>query len=228
MEIHNLVEDVVLRMVDEISQEEANQTGKEYLLSPQCKTDLACFVLNRIPQYYVTSGRGMVHTEKAFKENPQLRVDIVTLIHEGVQRIDVVRRPYYDAPLEEKAHAGPAYYIPTIKGKLLKCTTFEPIQGVSVEFCLEDQLVPMIDKRWQNPFFLDEKLEGSFLFLPRPIPAETLGSRKVFEFEIQVEDEKFEPFHHYFKIELVAEEEAEPSPWKNPDYKLPELFLIPK
>jgi hypothetical protein len=33
MEIHNLVEDVVLRMVDEISKEEANQTGKEYLLS---------------------------------------------------------------------------------------------------------------------------------------------------------------------------------------------------
>ncbi len=228
MEIHNLMEDIVLRMVDEILQEESKKKEIEYLLSPQCRMDLACYVLNRIPQYYVTSGRGMAHTERALKENPQLRVDIVTLIHEGLKRIETVKRPYYDAPLEAKSIEGPAFFLPTIKGKLLNCTNFEPVQGVSIELCWENELLPMIDKRWQNPFFLDEKLEGTFLFLPRPVQASKAGEQRTFELEIRVEDDRFEPFHHYFKIEAVAEEDLEANPWKNPDYKLPELFLIPK
>ena len=228
MEIHNLMEDIVLRMVDNVLKEEATQRGKEYLLSPQCRMDLSCFVLNRIPQFYVTSGRGMAHTERALKENPQLRVDILTLIHEGLKRIETVKRPYYDTPLEAKFLQGPAFYIPTIKGKMLNCTNFEPVQGVAIELRWEEELLPMIDKRWQNPFFLDEKLEGTFLFLPSPIPARKGGEQKTFELEIRVQDDLFEPFHHYFKLEMVAEEEGDANPWKNPDYKLPELFLIPK
>ncbi|MFQ3621532.1 MAG: late competence development ComFB family protein [Spirochaetales bacterium] len=227
MEIHNLMEDLVLRMVEEVASEKAKETGKEYFQSPQCRMDLACFVLNRIPQYYVTSGRGMAHTEKALKENPQLKVDIVTLIHEGLKRIETVRRPYYDSPLDQKATSGPAFYLPTIKGKLLNCLNFEPIQGVSIELLLENELLPMIDKRWQNPFVLDEKLEGTFLFLPAPLPAFKTGEEKTLELEIRVQDPRFEPFHHFFKLRVVAEEENESNPWKNPDYKLPELFLIP-
>lgn len=227
MEIHNIMEDIVLRMVDEVLQEES-KNGKEYLLIPQCRMDLACFVLNRIPQYYVTSGRGMAHTERALKENPQLHVDIVTLIHEGLKRIETVRRPYYDTPLKAKSFEGPVFSLPTIKGKLLNCTNFEPIQGVSIELRWEDKLMPMIDNRWQNPFFLDEKLEGTFIFLPSPIPARKPGEQKTFELELRVQNDLFEPFHHYFKLERVAEEEIETNPWKNPDFKLPELFLIPK
>ncbi|MCX7787946.1 MAG: late competence development ComFB family protein [Spirochaetes bacterium] len=228
MEIHNLMEDIVFRMVDEVLQEESKQKEKEYLMSPQCRMDLVCFVLNRIPQYYVTSGRGMAHTERTLKENPQLRVDIVTLIHEGLKRIETVRRPYYDTPLKSRLIEGPVFILPTIKGKLLNCTNFEPIQGVSIELRWEDDLLPMIDNRWQNPFYLDAKLEGTFLFLPSPIPATKPGEQRTFELEIRVQDDRFEPFHHYFKIELVAEEEMEAIPWKNPDHKLPELFLIPK
>ncbi|GAB4365108.1 MAG: late competence development ComFB family protein [Spirochaetales bacterium] len=226
MEIHNLMEDIVLRMVDEVLQEEAKKPGKEYLLSPQCRLDLACFILNRIPQYYVTSGRGMAHTVRALKENPQLHVDIVTLIHEGLNRVETVRRPYYDTPMEERSAQGPAFHIPTIKGKLLNCTNFEPVRDVYVELRLDGEILPMIDERWQNPFFLDGKLEGTFIFLPRPVPASRLGEKKSFELEIRVENDRFEPFHHFLKIDLVAVEEG--NPWKNPDYKLPELFLIPR
>jgi competence protein ComFB len=228
MEIHNLMEDLVLKTVEEICNEESKTTEYEHPGSANRRMDIACFVLNRIPQYYVTSGRGMAHTERSINDNPQLRVDIVTLIHEGIKRVSSIERPYYAEDTTRDAPKGPAFPFPAFKGRFLNCMSFEPIIGVSVKLLHEGKLVPMLDGRWQNPFILDSKLEGTFLFLPRPVKAKTGGEKKIFEFEIEAEDDRYEPFHHFFKFQNVAENEPDSGSRKFLDFRLPDLFLIPK
>lgn len=228
MEIHNLMEDLVLKTVEEICEEEGKKSGGTYCTSDQCRLDVACFVLNRVPQQYVSSGRGAAHAEKSLKENPQLMVDVVTLVHEGLKRVSHVQRPYYDKPGTESLPKGPAFCFPTIKGRLLNGTTFEPAHNAAVSLRMGGEPVAMIDGRWQNPFVLDPKIEGTFLFLPRPVEAVRQDEERTFELEVFVEDRVFEVFHHFFKITLTAEAEVDLMARKSVNYKLPDLYLVPK
>jgi competence protein ComFB len=222
------MEDLVLKTVDEICAEESKKSGEEYCTSPQCRLDVACFVLNRIPQQYVSSGRGAAHAEKMFQESPQLMVDVVTLVHEGLKRITHVQRPHYMAAEDAHPPTGPVFCFPTIKGRLLSCTTFEPVRNTAVVLLIDGEKAPMIDVCWQNPVFLDPKIEGTFLFLPRPLQTERTGEERTFECEIFVDDPVYEVFHHFFKIRLVSDTETDVLPRKNLDYKLPDLYLVPK
>jgi competence protein ComFB len=228
MEIHNLMEDLVLKTVDEIFSEEGKKSGESNRMSPQCRLDVACFVLNRVPPHYVSSGRGAAHAEKMFQENSQLTVDVVTLVHEGLKRITHVQRPHYSAGETARPPSGPVFGFPIIKGRLLSCTTFEPVRTASVELLIEGERAAMIDSCWQNPVALDPKIEGTILFLPRPWRAEKTGEERTFECEIFVDDPAYEVFHHFFKMHLASDIESEVLPRKSPDFKLPDLYLVPK
>jgi len=228
MEIHNLMEELVLKMVEEICNEEAKNPASAYCTSEECRVDVACFVLNRIPQYYVSSARGIAHSERAFKDNPQLMVDLVTLVHEGMKRVSHVQRPFYGAHEGGDVPAGPAFIFPTIKGRLLSCTTFEPAKEGMVSLLIAGEPAAMIDQRWQNPFPLDPKIEGSFLFLPRPLATARAGETRIFEFEIAVAEGLYEAFHHFSKIELVSEAEVDLVNRKGSDFKIADLYLVPK
>ena len=129
MEIHNLMEELVLKMVQDLCDEEEKKPGSIYCTSEQCRVDVACFVLNRIPQYYVSSARGIAHSERAFKENPQLVVDLVTLVHEGMKRVSHIQRPYYATPESGRIPQGPAFIFPTIKGRFLSCHHLRTYSG---------------------------------------------------------------------------------------------------
>lgn len=228
MEIHNLMEDLVVKTVQEICDEEERKAGEQGCTSPECRLDVTCFVLNRIPQQYVSSGRGAAHAEKTLKENPQLKVDIVTLAHKGLKRVSQVRRPYYESADTARPAEGPAFCFPVLKGRLLSCTTFAPIQGVAVSLRMDGEPVGMIDQRWQNPFPLDPKIEGTFLFYPRPEPADRAGMERLFELEIFVEDSAFETFHHFFKVGIVSEAVSDPLSRKTADHRIEDLYLVPK
>ena len=219
MEIRNLMEDLVIRIVQETCDDEETRRGTGGCPDPASRPDIACYVLNRIPQRYVSSGRGAAHAERSWNENPQLLVDITTLVNEGIHRVSRVRRPYYgqtpqaDSPGSPRPDApGPVFVFPVIKGRVLDCRTFAPLARGAVHLLAGGERVAMIDRRWQNPFALDPKIEGTFLFLPRPQEAEGPGERRLFDFEILVEDPDYEPLRHFFTIALSAG-----SPWPGPE-----------
>ena len=228
MEIHNLMEELVLKTVQDLCDEEEKKSGSVYCTSEQCRVDVACFVLNRIPQCYVSSARGIAHSERAFKDNPQIMVDLVTLVHEGMKRVSHIQRPFYSTPEGGRMPQGPAFVFPTIKGRFLSCTTFEPVTEGAVSLIYGGELAAMIDHRWQNPYSLDPKIEGSFLFLPLPLAAGKAGLSKSFEFEISVAEGKYEAFHHFIKMDLVSEPEVDFVNRKGTDYKIADLYLVPR
>ena len=72
MEVHNTVEDTVISKVDEIFHTlEKDETGKQYCFCNQCRTDVICYVLNRIPPFYIVSNRGASRTLKETFERQQ-------------------------------------------------------------------------------------------------------------------------------------------------------------
>ncbi len=233
MEIHNLMEDEVIRIVSEIADEDARTGAYGYATTPECQMDAACFVLNRIPQQYVTSGRGLTYLQNEFRENPQLAVDLVTLAHEGLRRVSTVQRSYYangsavDSPAQNPYDGSvPAHHFPAIRGRVFDCMTFAPVVGVEVWLKRDGAPAPMVNGRWQNPCGLVDSTAGSYMFWPAPVPATETGERKLFEFEVTVEESnEYEAFHHFFKLEATSSDFEDNTLRLTREYMLQDLFL---
>lgn len=231
MEIHNLMEDEVIRIIREIAEEDDRSQANGYCTSPECQMDAACFVLNRVPQQYVTSGRGLAHLQNEFRDNPQLGVDLVTLAHEGLRRVSTFQRSYYApsgiAQQDDNRGPGPAYHFPAIRGRLLDCLTFAPVVEVDVWLNQDGKPSEMVNGRWQNPYNIVENTAGSYLFWPAPVPAPGEGEKRMFDFEVTVpESNEFEVLHHFFKLEITASELDDRTLRLTRDYMLQDLFLV--
>jgi competence protein ComFB len=225
MEIRNLMEGIVERAVLEACEEEKRQ-GHAHT-TPECCTDVACFVLNRIPQHYISSSRGGAHGEKALSEDSQLKIDIMALAHEGFKRIASIQRSYYFKDADAPQMNGPVFVFPVIKGRLIDSGDFSAAKNVEVHLrTAEGGAVKMLDARWQNPFFLDEKISGNYLFLPCPLASSQPGEEKLFEFELCVDAKGFEPFKHFFKLALEARPGYDMAMGGVPDYRLHDFYLL--
>lgn len=232
MEIHNGTEDIVLRMVDEIC-DVIEQEGKadRPCTCYQCRLDTACYVLNRMAPRYVISSRGAVRVESEPIVRQQEDADVVSLIHEGLQRIAKSLRPHFEhnaarreapAPLE-----GPAYNLPTIMGRAFNGVNFEPLSDMEVTLFSGSKRAVMIDPNWQNPFRMIANTAGTFGFWPISEVAETAGLKRKFEFTVIVAGNGFEELRHFFEIEVVSEAKATGSFSMQRTYKLPDLYLFP-
>lgn len=222
------MEETVLRVVDEICDEDEAARSPRYCTTTECRMDAACYVLNRVPQRYVSSARGQAHTELDLARDQQLCVDLVTLAHEGLRRVTTVRRSFYGGEdTFVTSVTGPHYYLPTIKGRLLNGTTFELVTNVPVRLLCDDDPVSMLDSRWQNPYVIVENTAGTFLFWPAPVPAESQGIRQTFEFEIRVETAGFEPFRHFFTIARDSIAQIPDALEISGEHRLPDLYLLP-
>lgn len=229
MEIRNLMEDKVIQAVNEICDEEERAGHQRYCTTTQCRTDVTCYVLNRLPQRYVSSGRGFAYLETDFSNNTQLQVDIVATIHEGLRRVTEIQRSYYQSQPEPEAvplEARGVFYFPTIKGRLFHGLTFEPVRDVTIRILQEGRLMEMVDGRWPNPYQVVGNTPGTYLFWPKPIVSAGPKEKRCFEFCLEVADSRYEPFSHYFTLELESE-----IPRYNKDYikeyTVPDLFILP-
>lgn len=225
--IRNVLEDAVLRVVNQICDDDEASEQPHYLTTDECRMDVACFVLNRVPQRYVSSARGQAHIEQEIEQDQQLFVDLVTLSHEGLRRVTSVKRSFYgDAP-DAPAVTGPHYFFPTIKARLFDADTFAPMQQVLVTLLRDDHAVHMVDSRWENPYEVAAPTAGTAIFWPQPVQAPVDGETASFEFEIRVEHHGYQALHHFFTIERVATSEGMAALIATGEHRLPDLYLVP-
>jgi competence protein ComFB len=222
------MEETVLRIVDDVCNDDELTASRKYCTSADCRMDAACYVLNRIPQRYVSSQRGEAYTEQEIQHDEQLYADIVTLTHEALRRVSSVRRSFYgDGDVSVQRVLGPHFYMPMVKGRLLDGMGFEPVADVSVLLLLDDNPVPMLDSRWQNPYHLASNIAGTFVFWPEPVAADRDGVERRFEFEIRIDSVGFEPFKHYFAIDRTSITHTPDVLEMGGEHRLPDLYLLP-
>jgi len=236
MELHNLVEDEVIQIINEICDEQERSPTPAYETSPACRVDAACFVLNRVPPRYVSSARGFAHTMRDLAGNSQSRVDLVALAHEGLRRVSRNRRFYYGDPASLSSTSvggppaelsGPTFVFPVITGRILSGVTFEAADDLEVELRYQDKPIAMRDARWQNPFPISAWVGGTYSFLPYPFPADYDGQHGRFELALAVDDPRFESLRYYFSLHLVARN-YEAHEFRLEEYSLPDLFVLPR
>jgi competence protein ComFB len=231
MEIHNTVEDLVFAKVNEIFDSIEKNGNPDHICTCQhCRTDTACFVLNRTKPRYIVSNRGVARTELEPIEQQQKGADIITLIYEGMKQVNHNQRPFSrhtgvaeNTALSEK----PVFNIPTIIGRLFNGLNFAPMADIKIELRQDGKLVEMKDHNWQNPYHLVSHIEGTYTFWPRPIPADKAGIHKIFEFAIQIEEPGFERMYHIFNIPVLSELKTANSFSMGRTFKLPDIFMFP-
>jgi len=229
MKVHNLMEDIVLQKVNEICRDKKDASGEEYCTTDLCKLDIACFVLNRIPPKYVTSGRGLAHIEFTL-EDPQLDADITALVNEGFERIHKTKRGYYNTGTAQTASEaeGPYFNVPIIKGRIFSGTTFEPIDSITISLYSGDKLVPMKDSRWQNPFLITPGTPGTYTFWPEPEKAASQSAVQTFHFHLVTDENGFDSLNHFFEITVSAEKNLVQDMQLTRTYKVEDLYLFLK
>ncbi|MDR2717959.1 MAG: late competence development ComFB family protein [Treponema sp.] len=231
MEIHNVSEEVVFNSVNKIFEIIRKEGNKEGLcLCEQCKIDTMCYSLNRIMPHYIVSNRGMARMEQDWAGKQQVEADIAALVYKGLGVVNHNQRPtalHDETITENKVLTEPAFYIPTIIGRLFDGETFAPIAGVTVELRSNGELVPMRNRNWQNPFTLVTNTPGTYTFWPAPVPAHTLDVHGTFEYSLKIESPQYESLTHFFKIPAISSMlVAYSSVSMDRTFKLPDLYLF--
>ncbi|MDR0690189.1 MAG: late competence development ComFB family protein [Spirochaetaceae bacterium] len=232
MDVHNTSEDVVFKAIEEIcGMIEKDDAAHKICTCYQCRLDIACFVLNRIAPYYIISNRGAARVEQEAIGRQQLEADVVSLIHEGIKRVNHNQRPYsshteYSATAFPPADR-PVFNIPTIIGRLFNGINFEPMADIEIELYQEGELVNMKDKNWQNPFALVKHLNGVFTFWPEPVPAEKENMRRIFEYAIEINVPGMETLRHFFQIPVTSELKTIRSFSMTRTFKIQDLYMFP-
>jgi competence protein ComFB len=231
MRIHNLLEEIVIdKISDFLTAYRDKKTEEELAIVEEYKLDVACYVLNRIDPVYVVSGRGLAYLDIDYLEKLQRDADLVTLIHQGIERVLTVQRPHYDR--KKKARLGPVkgnfFNFPIIKGRLFNSLNFEPVFDLEVELLEQHERVPMIEETWPNPCPIVANTAGNFYFWPRPLPARTSVDKDRRELELAVRSDRFEEMHHFFTVELDAEEGVIDYFRVNKIMTLKDLYLVPR
>ena len=231
MEIHNVTEDIVLDAVNEIF-DEIEREGKSDRPCTcfQCRLDTACYALNRSVPRYVVSSRGVARAETDSIEKQQEEADVVSLIHEGLQKIAKSKRPHFEHQnRRDSPHlaVGPVFNFPTLVGRVFNGQNFEPLVDIDVFLLSEGKLTSMLDANFQNPYRLVSNTAGTFSFWPKPVSAESVGLERKFEFTVAAAAPGLEELRHYFEVTVISEHEAASSFSMQRTFKIPDLYLFP-
>ncbi len=228
MELHNLREDDVIRVITELCNEEEQTPRFGYATGADCRLDAACYVLNRIAPRYVSSGRGLAHTISETEHDTQSKVDLIALAHEGLRRVTSVRRAYYDAPDRDSGPGADVVYVyPAITGRIISGQSFEPAAGVSVSLTRNGTPVAMEDSRWPNPYDVTVNTRGTYTFLPRAVEEHASDGQST-EFCIEVSGDGYETLKHYFSVPGTKKPAQAAAMGKHGEYHLPDLYVLPR
>ncbi|GAB6090897.1 late competence development ComFB family protein [Spirochaeta dissipatitropha] len=230
MKIRNIIEESVIKTVNEIVEEDQNTSNPQYSASEQCRMDAACYVLNRIPPRYISSARGQTYADKESYTNFQFNIDLMALVHEGLRRVTSIQRSYYSNQSSGSVDETGSYYqFPVIKGRILHGLNFEPVSDIEILILIDGNRTEMIDSNWQNPFPISAQADGTYAFWPRPIAAdsESKSVPRIFHFQLQIKNPAYENMQHAFQLEIVPEEKNAMDLYSTPDHRIPDLYLVP-
>lgn len=230
MEIRNLMEDEVVRIIHRICDEEEQSGDFGYSTGQECRVDAVCYILNRTRPRYVSSARGMSHLAYESDHDTQAHIDLVNLAHEALRRITSFRREYYDSSDRTDGDDETPYLaMPIITGRLLSATSFAPLSDITVELRFRDSIVAMVDRRWDNPYSVSDNASGQYSFWPK-IPEQESERDSDIEFCLAVQDERFEPFRHYFSVPPLSDTSGRTVSGleAHHEHTIPDLYLIPE
>jgi len=231
MNVHNVNEQIVFDKVNAIFDFiEKNGNPEKVCVCDQCRTDVICYTLNRIEPCYVVSRHGFAWAELDSLEKQQKEVDIVALAYEGIRQIHESKRHSCECNTENYDYLGlqvVAFHIPVISGRLLNGLNFAPMENIEIGLFQQNNLVPMLDNNWENPYHLIDHTSGVFTFRPKPLPTEGIDVQRKMSFAIKVEKAGFESLYHGFEVSVTSRRNHSKTFFQESIMRLPDLYMFP-
>lgn len=227
MNVHNIMEELVYHEVNSLF-DTAKKDNSPWMTCncTQCRLDTICYVLNRIPPKYIKSSRGLAYSQLEDSiDKSQLAADINTIGFEGMKQVLGSKRPH--TVNSSNMPNTPVFNFPTIVGRILDGLTFEPIKDLSILLLLDSQKAEPIDSSWENPYPLSPYTPGTFTFWVKPVGTVKEEVKKVFPFEIRVEQIGYDPIHYFFEIGITSETFIRTAYTAEHSFILPDLHLFP-
>ena len=208
MNVHNIMEEIVSRIVNELYEHVKSEKVKWLSCDCEnCRLDTVSYVLNRIPPKYVVSGRGVTHTSNVLEDN-QITADIEALAIEGMRIVSSTKRPFHsqnrkDCTIQE--NDTPVFNFCTFTGTVLDGNSFEPIANATILLKCEGKVCDMVDMTWNNPYTTVKSTNGAYSFWVKSTPAKKVGETKTFNFSIEISAPGYETLVHHFDIPVTSE-----------------------
>ncbi len=215
MIIKNAMEDIVTNAVIEMLKD----NDEKLLKCSAYIEDIVCYVLNRIPPRYVTSGRGVLHFELEKEDNVQQLADIYAKIKEA-REIIANRRKEKDYIFEETdfffkdnvINTSQEYLnFPYFTGRVIMSSREGLKENVKVSLFIKQNgkyvSAEMINHNWQNPFVTSKYTYGYYTFWVKPICVakdEKTKEHTVY-FKLRYESESYEPQDKFVEVNVTPE-----------------------
>ena len=234
MFIHNTIEDIVLKYLNEILLEKNDKICK----CEQCFNDMACYALNKIKPMYVVSSRGIIHIENKRREDRQDEIDVYTTISEAIDVVSSTRRhevnsnyvyksEQFNVNPDKKLSDKYFFNFPQLVGRIFDSSNLAPIYNA--ELILYDKMsenqITMFNNLWLNPVELVSQMEGTYTFWPAPVPAKKSDIQKDFYMNISVIKKGYEPVIKFFFIRLVSSNELRNYITKEHIFYIDDIFI---
>jgi competence protein ComFB len=238
MNLHNIMEEIVYEYLDDVLKEK-----NDICKCNQCKTDMACYALNKVKPMYVVSSRGIIHSENERRQNFQDEIDIFSIIIEAVDVVSKTKRHETDFEKEnidfrsnmkndeDTSLRGKFFFnFPQIVGRILDSQTLSPLSEVDILLSFNNSTEPikMFNNQWKNPLFIVPQMQGGFTFWPSPIVGEKEGIQKDFQLSIEIKKSGYELIHRYFEIRCISTNELTKVIKKGKIYRLDDIYLYPE
>ena len=210
MKFHNGMEDVVMTYLDNVLSD-----LDDVCHCDECKFDMACYVLNRVPASYTGSVMDNQIDLGTKYDGSQMYVDIFAKIIEAIKFVSLVKQhtPNNRWTVNSDKNANIAksrYVVPKITGRVVDIKTLDPITDIEIALfhSLSKDLVAMRKGDYENPYHLTNLGHGGkFTFLPDVMCADT-DEKKDFvniDFHIKFSKESYEPFSKYISVKAFKE-----------------------
>ena len=232
MNVHNLMEDVVIKAVntlyDKVKGEDVTWLTCD---CENCRLDTVSYVLNRIPPKYVVSGRGVTHNVE-YLASSQLQADVDSLALEGMRTVSTTKRPFHtenreDCTIQDEKKK-PAFNFFTFMGVVLDGNTFEPVTNAKITLKMDGKLAEMVDKTWSNPYYLVPSTKGVYSFWVKSIPAKESGERAYFNLSIEIEAEGYAESVYHFEVPIMSEDRVRQTLDSTYTLKIKDLVIFKK
>ena len=226
MNAHNIMEDFVIQRINELFEQISTMNTNWFTCGCEhCKTDVAAYVLNRIPPKYVVSGRGSIYYRNEI--DAQNKADIDSLIFEGAKIVNSIKRPYHTENTVQEHIEGWYFNFPTFIGNVYDGDTFEPLTNAEVVLMMDNEKAEMIDISWFNPCITDKRTNCTYSFLVKPQVASEKET-KDFNFTLKISAPNYETCEYGFNVYSIAEKNPKKNLNTTYSLKIQDLFLFLK
>lgn len=204
----------------------ANKTPWLTCSCAQCRLDTICYVLNKIPPRYIKSGRGLAYSQlEESIDKSQLFADINKIGLEGMRQVLAKQRPHSTS--DSNLPDSPVFNFPTFVGRILDGLTFEPVKNLEILLLLNSKKAESINISWENPYKISSHTPGTFTFWVKPLSAKEENIKKVFPFEIKIEQEGYDSINYFFELGITSESIIRTAYSAEHAFMLPDLHIFP-